>query len=993
MNERFEFKRITRDLVHDLALDVERGHSSAVMGPPYCGKTVLLRQLAHALRKKRPILLSFQTEAPLSEAVDVKAAISAATSGWPGGNSVDNGEFLDPIKRIAEAGGAPVPLLVSAVDGLAYHLARRFLHEIKDLASDGRVVAVLGGEFGLRDLVSGQNGVFVPDKLYVVQGFGREEFREIADVYFDRAKKLGISFDDGVFDALWEVTGGNDSLLGWIFWTVLERSLSGDPSTQPPLDRPSIIRLASQIAQRGVRGAHNFVRADRILSREPDSWGQLTLLAEGKDVELQDPGRPGPLEFSGVAIRDGGLLKPASIMMAQFLRAQYDEQRLGDFYGRIGNWGEAFRRYARAQPSPLRPLDPLDRTEVATNITAFRTFLHSREADVTQLLGFLTNGLRYLLGFAEVTFWDRLEGGAWRLHRLNSLQISDETVLTLQEVLPVDTGLSSGEWLLPSDHQECAVGWVLDGDRDERQAIVVVSDHMVGRRPLAPERRAFALAVLSEFSMAHSKALELERERGKSLTREVYSEATRELLKLLERGPCSTEHIVQTAAEGVRKLRYKRVLVCLVTPDGLRVKGVLDECDENSVKIAAMTDWPLTVPLRDVQPWVVVNRTSVRIRDARREPLANPDVVKAAGMTALAIVPIFSGTDTAVAEVVGTIHVERADGSLPSKSEVADLEDFGKQLGIVLGLTERIRLIDAGLSRLECPVMIVDARLRTRYANRAASHLLCVTEGWTGLDSLQESRGIARAELRDALVAAVSGVRRMVWWPSRATATENILCYEGICENIRSESQRIHGATLILADQQFSARMIRAVQALLDLEASGDSLLSLLKAGQSLGRCWGRAYRVSTNDPNTLLFECGFDEADGPITPKIRHGIKLPSRTLRGTETWESIERHHAVLFEYDPDGINGQDRNLPNGLSITCVTKPHCPVQVEKRIGDVWADFPVFQPNGSVVGKVTLNWGENVSPLVFEMMISLSKVSPLAFQSANEQGTLAPKE
>ena len=73
-------------------------------------------------------------------------------------------------------------------------------------------------------------------------------------------------------------------------------------------------------------------------------------------------------------------------------------------------------------------------------------------------------------------------------------------------------------------------------------------------------------------------------------------------------------------------------------------------------------------------------------------------------------------------KAVGTMHLERADGTLPSEEEMGEFEAFNRQLALLLDHCERTNLLLGGLDATKDPIVIVDARARdTRLPRRAAS--------------------------------------------------------------------------------------------------------------------------------------------------------------------------------------------------------------------------------------------------------------------------------
>jgi hypothetical protein len=958
----FQFCAITRELLRTISVHAIDGRGSVLLGPAYGGKTVFMRQLQQALQNApcRPKVLSlvFKTETPIETRADLRAYIDGAVHRDLQIQVEVRGGLLEAIKEFSARSGNPVIMLASSVDGMAYHLLRDFLTEAARLSAEKLLTVVLTGEAALRDILSSSDVRLLQTDGYVVQGFGRLEFEELAQIYLRRAQALHMSFEERISETLWYETGGSDSLLAWIFWVLLERALHGDVvSTSQPVNRESIEAIAAELAAKGMRGANPFILADRLLSREPACWLDLAALAEGKDVPAPPDPVPGPLEISGVAVRMNDRLHPASPMMAHFLRRHYTTRRLADFYGRIGDWDTAFRFYGSNTDQPVRPLDPTDRAEVATNVVAFRNYLNSMQSDIAQLPSVFANGCRYLLGFREVTFWERASTRGWLLQRLNSIGLLPELEPRVRALLPDEDQVCRGEWQIGEPETPFCIIWCLETEREDRELAVVLGD-MTERRAISKEQREFALSLLQDYARAHEKAVELERERSRKTTQEEYSNTIR---LLLSDALASPSHVLLSrAAERLRRLRYKRVLFSRVSPDGRRIKGVLDDCDDTSVKIDRMTDYGLDLPIRDIQPWVVLKRTGVRIRDASREPLANRAVVEAARIQAFALVPIFGGMNSD-APVMGTIHIERADGGVPSIEEVSDLEKFGRQLGIVLKLADDLRRLEAALYRIPDPVLVVDGAQSFRLLNSASRQCLA--------QPASETTNPLPPKLTEHIVAALTGVRRSFYWPDVTLPT-----FQGTCEELVDQAGRLQGAVLFLRNAQETPRLINALTLLRDYDGSDSAGALLLRVAKRLGRPWGRFFKLTP--PRTDLLKLEESYGDKSASGKTEGPIFLTSRTVAGTETWEAISTGRPMIFEYDPDGINGQQRTLANGLLATCVSKLNCPPEFGKVAGDFWLDLPVFDPEGRELGKVTLEWSEAASPAEFYFLEAVTTLA-----------------
>jgi hypothetical protein len=931
----------------------------------------LLDFIAQSLDAMKPLVLRFQTELPDADVTSIGSQLIEEIHRQfkIDAQHTASNDVLSPLRALPQEAGCSPLLIVHSIDGTPYHLLRPFLFEVAELAKARKVTAVISGEHSLSDLVALDDNLIPSFAIYMLQGFDRAEFEDLVKVYLDRTQSLGFDFTSDVSSMLWEQTGGNDSLVTSIFWSLLQQTF------QQPLNTSIAPRIkvagqdiqltAQSIAKRGTQGALLFLRADELISREPQCWNDLETLRDNGEVVIGSNSKIGPLEFSGLAIRTGERLTPASVMASIFLQTRYSSRRMADFRGQLGQWEEAFDRYGKIPTHPPRPLDVIDRRETAANVAAFRSYILSASSEVPQLFATLASGCKYLLGFSEIMFWERRqEEDRWLFHSLSSLVEDQASVSTLEAVLPADTESVCGPVTVPERFSNCLFLWRLSSDGDERQTIVAVSDLLSEKRRIAPVRFALLKELLTDFHAAHSKALQIQHEQSHNAARKQFAKTVTTLLDKLGEMP-TTKDLVQVATNGLRALRYKRVFVSLVDSERLNIKGIYDDSDESQVKIDKLTDWPLAAAKRDLQPWVVHHKTAVRIRNAELEPLANQTVIKLAEIKALAIVPILvkSGIETTC---IGTVHFERFDKTLASKWELDMVQDFAGTFGIMIDLAQRLRLLTTAFDHLREPVAVFDGTLHLWRKNAAFTNQYPVTS-----DAQLEN------DFRESVRGAMAGVKRTLYLggdPESALSAK----FVGHLGTIRTGRREPEFTLLQLRSVQKLYATLMELDRFLNARDLEETLVAVLMAGQTIGRKWGRAFRLSNADENKLqLFHSYSALEEG--SPDQR-GIKLASRSIAGTETWQSIDQGRTLIFEYDPNGINGSEKLLPTRLSATTVTKVHCPAELGKKPGDYWLDVPIVKENKSPFGKLTFEWSELAPPSDFAVLSLLGRyVSRLA--------------
>lgn len=424
------------------------------------------------------------------------------------------------------------------------------------------------------------------------------------------------------------------------------------------------------------------------------------------------------------------------------------------------------------------------------------------------------------------------------------------------------------------------------------------------------------------------------------------------------------------AAKDLRNLGYRRVLLSLVDLEAKRIQGVLDESDDPSVRIDEMTDWPLDDPMADLQPHVIHTRRPKIVEVASEEPLANPEVVLAARMKALAIVPILNVED----EAVGTIHVEREDGAVPSREEVDDLTAFGRQLAIAIDQSERVSLLRSALDASPDPVAIVDRLYRLRYANKPAAELLGIDSGWRkrsqaeslGSDVLGEIDGLIRESLQERrrLVRDIIGIGGNP-------------AYRGsvMTDKILDGQERMIAALLHIKNTDFLHRVFRAFQLVATASDTSSAMSSMLEAAEMLGCKWARLYLVDRDNPNTLVSQRSFGFDNPEVRARFDRGDVILPRRENAWESWLSIDRRTPIVFCCFPDREDEKCVVTPSGLEAINVPKPSCPPSLKKEKGEVWLDFPLVAEDRAF-GKLTLQYDEDLPPENFELLKTLSEMA-----------------
>jgi len=379
------------------------------------------------------------------------------------------------------------------------------------------------------------------------------------------------------------------------------------------------------------------------------------------------------------------------------------------------------------------------------------------------------------------------------------------------------------------------------------------------------------------------------------------------------------------AAKGLRKLEYKRVFFSLVDPEEQRIQGFLDHNDSDpAVDLAPLIDLPLRDYQGDLQTLVIYERKPFRIADASKDGRVNPELITRANLQSFALIPILNPSEKAI----GTIHVERNDGAVPSDDEVVDLMFFGRQLAIAIEQGERVNMLQSSLDKIPEPIVIVDRTERRRYANRPAASLLNIPEGWLRPTSDQkrfgeEVEGISVSA--DLLHQSLVSENRLV---SHFVGIGNDRGYRGaaMTDTIKDWRNITTGGLLHVQDFNYLHRVFLAARLIGEAQDTASAFGRMLKVAQELlgSNKWGRLYLAV--DP---------DDQGNPqrLISKLSFGF--------GPEDEENFNQGKIVLDRDTPGGIDWLTFDLRKPVRCTSRRLAYrlltCPILCNRvRLGQI---------------------------------------------------------
>jgi len=892
---------------------------------------------------------------------------------------------------IEEASGHrqwPLILFASNVDGMTYQLAQLFLQGIRVQVEAGKLIAILSGERDFRDLVYGPTSQFTCANQFVIQGYDQDEFRKY---FLQHSRDLKVEFEspETAASQLWQLSGGNiHTLKTLLLWLVEKRaSLSGQEGYKVK-DADVVSSEVIDVFSR-LEGplASLYYRTTQLVAEEPHCWNDLMTLIRNERAPLGwENHEPTQLELAGIAVREGTTsdlqFQFASPLMSSFIRRYYDDRRFGNLYSGAGEWAKAFEQYHLLDPEKtIQPSSFNERAEVRATIGALCSSLYSESTKhpnagqcLESMKDLLATGAKYLLGFNEISFWSydpwRRDMG-WQLIGPDTFAPRDAERQEIKAALPANLKPNE-QWQFAAPWNQFALVAFLPAIREDHLVAVVISE-LQKRAAISRERERLGTTLLYHFAEAYAHASADYALQIRLRVRDQHVSTMNSIFNALGSDVQDVGQVLVMAAKGLKELEYKRVLFSLVDPEEQRIQGFLDRNDSQpKVDLALLIDLPLRDYQADLHTLVIHDRQPLRIPDARKDGRVNPELVNLGKLQSFALVPILNPSEKAL----GTIHVERNDGAVPSEAEVLDLMFFGRQLAIAIEQSERVNMLQSSLDKIPEPLVIVDRSERRRYSNQPAARLLNIPEGWLKPTPDQkrfgeEVEGISADLLHQSLVSE----NRLV---SHFVGIGNVSNYRGaaLTDVITDWRGMTTGGLLHLQDFNYLHRVFAAARLIGEAQDTASAFGRMLKVAQDLlgPNNWGRLYLVDNEDtPQKLISKLsfGFSPED---ERKFSEGGVVLNRDTPGGIDWLTFDLRKPVVFCWNDNLRPNEVCVTPFGLQAINVPNSAQPLEVKTNPGDFWIDFPLMTQN-KILGKVCFQCDENLRPEDFELLKLLSEV------------------
>jgi len=971
------------------------------MGSRFCGKRYVMEEVMNALEKEHagPVVRVYDARSkrfstPHALADRISDAVRAGGYELP---SLPRGDFFDPLDWLAAETGGTVHLAFANVDGMAHHVVREFLAQVRARVESGSLAVILSGECDFRNQVSGDGAEFASVDQYFLMGLDEDVFAEFYARY-TRASALKIERPDAVRKRLWELTGGIVYLLRLLLTSAVElraRSEDWDRAAAPEEFEEKLWLNLNSAPMAYWAGVLHY--STRLISGDGECWQDLEELIANRFVEVPlAEGPPGALEFAGIAIRDaaGRRIVWASTIVEQLIARYYDGRRLADLYAQAGRWNEAFGRYSKlSREERIRPFDAEDKLDAATAVESLCATMHKEvEKGPLHLRNQLMEGARLLLGFERLSYWVLDRNWAQASPRV----ISPAIERMAEKLLPLGEQLPEGWLPLPGLHNLYAAAALFHGTKGRMMA-VMISD-FEDRPAMSRERGRLLRRLISDFLAAHQRAVMIAAREDRLRARDHHREVLNMICDTLSRD-VQVDQVLRMAAEGLKKLDYFRVLICCVdytreprtafegepgtgqTPvrhaSGI-IRGVVDLSDDShNVNLATMAKpWPLSEPLADIQPYVVRTRKPKIVPDPENEPLVDPRVRSAARLGPLAVAPILGGDQN----VIGTLHVERADRVVPTREEVADLLYFGRQLAAIIEQSGRAPLLQHALDRIASPVALADLNGNPLYANKLAAELFNVRPSWPGLYSNASEK---RDEVADAsepqwnanvwgehvnrdLKRCIQQDQRLVHHHSGIGVMPN---YRGLvlCDKIDGWQTSTAAAVVHVQDLGFLEEVVDAFGKAAQSDDTESACKNLLQACLRLGAKAARLYLTDRTNPDLMVGQLWVGDGDEVHRTAFPNSVRFERRG-KDDFRWLAMDTRTPKVFRFEKDGAEGTYGTTPVGLEYMVVAGTADSQYLPWKAGDFRVDLPVCTPD-DVLGKITLECAPQLAPEQFEIL------------------------
>jgi signal transduction histidine kinase/PAS domain-containing protein len=952
----FKRMKVGQSLLSTLATAVnDRRESCVILGPRFGGMRYTMRRLCDGLKLRSSAPLIF---------CNVERDEDGSSQELIDDRRVD---VLQELQAAMKADDRPVTLMISNLDTLPEARGRTILKKLRTLVVKGRAVVVLSGKRDLRDLVHGPNSEFNCANQFVLQGYDFNEFRSCTEDYQQAIGGVHWVDPEEAAKFLFRQSGGNVYLLRVLLSQIMEIRSQGNLSVDEKLDHldPAFSQRASEDLRPEGFWAHLLRSGVDLVESDRRVWSQLEDLLFGKEVRSDSlDGAPGVLEFTGFVILDPkGRFNFQSELMRDFTKRHFTPRRFAILYGLEGDWNECFHRFQALQ---VKGMDLIgDATDLQPLLAAAAEKMRNSAAEgVNSLEEYFGSWCRSILGFTSFCLW-RFHDNKWIPEGIEPRD-SRQQRLILESAIDQEGVIQLGH-----ESSRYAIATVLQNSSSDRGWRVLVAsnfppengeDHPV----ISRSRYALLERLLNEFAAAYRIAHEAQEQESRRDRRRRHAEILNETVSALGSGLLNPYDVVKRAASALigSQFGFKRVLVCLVDQERKTISGVV--CRPEGPPLDKLTEYPIEPAPNeriDIQQQVVRTGEAIIIRDARKSELVDPSCREIGELKAFAVVPIKGASG----EVVGTLHVEKKDDTVPDTSSITDLKLFGTQLAAILAQSDRVHMLYTALNTIREPILLVRSTTEIQYYNKAASDLFDLgVPGW-------KDRPIQLGlEMGEYLTPgqAIPNLIRMVDLERPNRNFKGQLLIAPIKSEYMYGKEEVKGGVVHLEDLGLFHSLLNAIRVAAEDAGGFEGLLDL---GPSMGFPRVRMYKLDrVGDREVLRGVRALGLPDVNIA-KFQKNV-IYDRTNKNS--WCAITRREPRVFQWDPDSPDYGLCTNEFGVHYRTVKKDLHADILGKKPGCFWIDLPLFD-GVKPWGKITLEREESIQQEEVEILGLLTKQLP----------------
>lgn len=984
------------DFLAELLALFEKGSHVALLGPPNSAKSLLLDELRWQTRERRVVNIFWDNRMSpdkflqhLSEQLDAKTPVSGQNLSL----------IVEKMLRRAAA-QKPIGIVVSDLPGFPTRIARSILNALNACSKEddemgNRLSAIITGRSDFIHLSYGSNSPYRHARKFVIYGLDRPWAR----AFFCRLRMLqsGMEIpksildvpvtdfiDEEGFQELYSQTGGYAHFIQEIGINSVRHSYRDGYKPLPKQWGIKDVRAIVKRYREMWMTSDNMVRTlVRAVEHIPDAFNHLETLVSKKQPFYDTRNEPAILEVSGIARRyNDGRLELASQLWKDFLKDFLGNREKADAFAWQERWDDVWRLYEEDVEKHEwdRPISGNSRFRLREVINVWRRSLMREVTKGPEAVAHrFLNGLKYFYGFED--------GGIGSLKEERIVFFKTQAIESASSISNLmsedaeafhddDTAqyflfnkrhllFSLSKTPLPAPYEESnpilavwKLGFESEVDSDEQTQLIEAIDN---------------------FWKVYHIAQENEYERNTGIIRYNHRKVLDTIMSTISCGDMSFPDILRMATdELVCTAGYYRILISLVDPTRKYLYPAVSACKRAAndfkhpktyrIDPDTLSSFPL-----DAQQWVAKHRLPIVVPDTKSLAIegvySNSEQAALTGIKAFAVIPMQIEAN----DVIGTIHFERGDRSLPTDEEVSLMLSLSKQLALFIEQKRRETLLEQALNAIDAPIRILDSQIRSLFTNTAAAQYFDEIEGW-------HSSGQAQCNFHKTIDSNCL-CKRLLDEEAKAATLHRIeppIAEKWDIRAIDNVTYRFE----ILPEAKGPVGLVERITDLRDLyelvevfhdwvkeegtQRTAQAILSYFRNGFPAGKIF-LYEKLGDNFVFRSLEEYGL-EKKANRDRFIQREIVL-ERELLEHDTAELYSKFDPAIFEINPTQNEHIRKTTPLfGLPRYFIQKAMFSEELEKEKDRRWIEAPLVVGK-SIVGKLTLRWPKHPEELKWGLL------------------------